>query len=80
MKKKSKNEIFLRNLKKIPEEKRSWNILKEPADLEISSSVGKPACKILYSGQTEEIWNRAIFENEIIDWFKTKPIPEFLLN
>ena len=77
---KTKHEIFLKQLKKIPESMRSWDILKESADLEISSRLSKPICKGRRAGDTEEIWNRARFEKELINWLKTKPIPEFLLS
>jgi hypothetical protein len=77
---KTKHEIFLKQLKKIPESMRSWDILKESADLEISSRIGKPVCKVLRAGETEEIWNRAKFEKDLINWLRTKPIPEFLLS
>ena len=77
---KTKHEIFLKQLKKIPESMRSWDILKESADLEISSRMSKPVCKALRAGETEMIWNRAQFEQQLIDWLKTKPIPEFLLS
>jgi len=64
MAKKSKHEIFLKQLSKIPESQRSWDILKEPADLEISSRVSKPACKSLRAGETEKIWHRESFEKQ----------------
>ena len=76
----SKHEIFLKKLKKIPVEARPWDILKNEANLQIAKQVGKSANKNLRAGETEEIWNRLAFEREILDWFKTKPVPEFLFS
>ncbi len=78
-----KADEFMKKLNKVPVSERYWDVLKAPGDPDVAERVGKPpgrkGCP-LRAGETEVLWNRYDFENDMFKFIMKAQIPEFLLS
>jgi hypothetical protein len=73
--KSTKDELFFKSLEKIPADQRPWEVLSQAGRLEESQ---KATRRPFPGGTTEIIWDSRSFEREMLAWFRTSDVPEFL--